>query len=110
VRSANGIGNNGGGSGLIRISLCLIGVFFAGSFAFAAPSKDSTEGKAPAEPTVRYKAGKDLNFEQLVIEGQLKRPELSVVTGDSDEGANGLLRLRENFVDRMAEAAGEDAP
>lgn len=61
------------------------------------------------EPVVKYKAGKDLNFEQLVIEGQLKRPELSVVTGDSDENGNGLLRLRENFVDRMAEAAGEEA-
>lgn len=66
-------------------------------------------GEAPV-PSVKYKAGKDLNFEQLVIEGQLKRPELSVVTGDSDENGNGLLRLRENFVDRMAEAAGEDAP
>jgi len=62
------------------------------------------------EPNVKYKAGKELNFEQLVIEGQLKRPELSVVTGDSDENGNGLLRLRENFVDRMAEAAGEEAP
>ena len=59
---------------------------------------------------VKYKAGKDLNFEQLVIEGQLKRPELAVVTGDSDENSNGLLRLRENFVDRMAESAGQDAP
>ena len=65
--------------------------------------------EAPS-PSVKYKAGKDLNFEQLVIEGQLKRPELSVVTGDSDENGNGLLRLRENFIDRMAEAAGEDAP
>lgn len=78
--------------------------FFVSSMAFAAPSKEA------AEPTVKYKAGKQLDFEQLVIEGQLKRPELSVVTGDSDEGSNGLLRLRENFIDRMAEAAGEDAP
>lgn len=69
----------------------------------------ATEGTAEDAP-VKYKAGKDLNFEQLVIEGQLKRPELSVVTGDGDENGNGLLRLRENFVDRMAEAAGEDAP
>jgi hypothetical protein len=82
-------------------ALLFLGFGFA---VFAAPSKDAPE------PTVKYKAGKELNFEQLVIEGQLKRPELSVVTGDGDEGSNGLLRLRENFVDRMAEAAGEDAP
>jgi hypothetical protein len=63
-----------------------------------------------AAKKVKYKAGKDLNFEQLVIEGQLKRPELSVVTGDNDEGGNGLLRLRENFVDRMSADAGEEVP
>ena len=76
-----------------------------GSSAFAATDKD-----AAVEANVKYKAGKELNFEQLVIEGQLKRPELSVVTGDGDENGNGLLRLRENFVDRMAEAAGQEAP
>jgi hypothetical protein len=74
---------------------------FAGSLWASAPEK--------TEPGVKYKAGKDLNFEQLVIEGQLKRPELSVVTGDSDENGNGLLRLRENFMDRMAESAGQEA-
>ena len=74
------------------------------------PMVGAATDPSPPEPTVKYKAGKDLNFEQLVIEGQLKRPELSVVTGDGDENGNGLLRLRENFVDRMAEAAGEDAP
>lgn len=62
-----------------------------------------------SEPVVKYKSGKELNFEQLVIEGQLQRPELSVVTGDSDENGNGLLKLRENFVDRMAESAGQEA-
>jgi hypothetical protein len=83
-----------------------------GGFAGAATGGDATAdtAAAPANPVVKYKAGKDLNFEQLVIEGQLKRPELAVVTGDGDENGNGLLRLRENFVDRMAEAAGEDAP
>lgn len=88
----------------IRI-LIFVSMLLAGAQSWAA-----TEVENAVQPTVKYKAGKDLNFEQLVIEGQLKRPELSVVTGDSDENANGLLRLRENFVDRMAEAAGEEAP
>jgi hypothetical protein len=59
---------------------------------------------------IKYQAAKDLNFEKLVIDGSLKRPELAVVTGDSDETTNGLLRLREDFKDRVAQAAGEDAP
>ncbi|MCC6277114.1 MAG: hypothetical protein IT289_04265 [Oligoflexia bacterium] len=62
------------------------------------------------ESKVKYKAGKDLNFEELLIEGQLKRPELGVVTGDEDQNQNGLLKLRENFVDRIAADSGEEAP
>ncbi len=85
-------------------TVILVGLLMTGSLIWAAPAP------TPAPPTVKYKEGKALNFEQLVIEGQLKRPELSVVTGDEDEKGNGLLRLRENFVDRMAEAAGEEAP
>jgi hypothetical protein len=87
----------------MRIGLLILALV-AGPPTWAAPENQAEE------PVVKYKAGKELNFEQLVIEGQLKRPELSVVTGDSDENGNGLLRLRENFVDRMAEAAGQEAP
>jgi hypothetical protein len=81
------------------INLCMISTVLLGAAAMA---------ETPP-PNVKYKAGKDINVEELGIEGQLKRPELSVVTGDSDENGNGLLRLRENFVDRLAEDAGEDA-
>lgn len=56
---------------------------------------------------VQYKAGKDVNFEEMLIQGQLKRPEISVVTGNVKQGADGLLRLRENFLDRMSSDNGE---
>lgn len=65
--------------------------------------------KAATPEKIKYRAGKDLNFEALLIEGQNKRPELSVVTGDSDSTMNGLLRLRENFVDKMTADLGEGA-
>jgi hypothetical protein len=70
----------------------------------------------PAKPAateagkVRYKSGKDVNFEELLIQGELKRPELSVVTGNVRQGSDGLLRLRENFVDRITMDAGEEMP
>lgn len=57
---------------------------------------------------VRYKKGKDVNFEELLIQGQLRRGEISVVTGDAQDGTDGLLRLRENFLDRVAVDAGEE--
>ena len=64
---------------------------------------------APTTGKVRYSAGKDVNFEELLIQGQLKRPEISVVTGNVQQGADGLLRLRENFLDRVTADAGEES-
>ena len=57
---------------------------------------------------IHYKSGKAVNFEELLIQGQLKRPEVSVVTGNVQEGADGLLRLRQNFLDRVSADAGEE--
>ncbi len=59
-----------------------------------------------AEPKVQYREGKAVDFEQLLIQGELKRPEISVVTGDHEQSLDGLLRLRENFIDRIAQDAG----
>ncbi len=65
------------------------------------------EAAPPAK--VHYSAGKDVNFEELLIQGQLKRPEVSVVTGNVKQGADGLLRLRENFLDRVTSDSGEES-
>ena len=84
-------------------------VFLAGALAtVAAYAEDAPPANAPA-PKVSYKAGKDVNFEELLINGQLKRPEVTVVTGNQGQGTDGMLRLRENFIDRLAEDAGEEA-
>ena len=56
---------------------------------------------------IKYRQGKKLDFEALLIEGENKRPEFSVVTGNEGEKDLGLLRLRENFNDLMAQDAGE---
>lgn len=61
------------------------------------------------EQKIIYKSGKDVNFEALLIQGKLKRPAVSVVTGNVAQGADGLLRLRENFMDRVASDSGEEA-
>ncbi len=91
---------------------------FAGLTAQAAPtpaqklpsSAPQTAVQSPEAPSpnVRYKKGKDVNFEELLIQGQIKRPEITVVTGDDSQGTDGLLRLRENFVDRMTMDFGEE--
>lgn len=73
--------------------------------AFAA---DMPAPDAAPKPKVKYRASQEVNFEQLVIDGQLRRPELSVVTGESGKESKGLLRLRDNFSDQLAVDAGEE--
>jgi hypothetical protein len=91
------------------MKITLIIFLLASSFtAWCASEVTEKMAEKTSEPKVRYKAGKELDFEKLVIEGELKRPELAVVTGDNDENGNGLLRLRENFVDHMTESAGKE--
>ena len=82
---------------------CLLVWLVAAGLAFAA---DEEKPKS----NVRYKAGKEVNFEELLIQGQLKRPEITVVTGNTQRGGDGLLKLRENFLDRITEDAGEEIP
>ena len=79
----------------------MIAVLWFSSLALAAESFDDQKG-------VRFKSGKEVNFEQLLIQGQLKRAEITVVTGNVNQGDDGLLRLRENFLDRIAEDIGEE--
>jgi hypothetical protein len=57
---------------------------------------------------VKYRSGKEIKFDELLIQGQMKRAEMSVVTGDQAEFTNGLLRLRENFLDHASVDLGEE--
>lgn len=84
------------GAGLV-LSLGL-GVFCAGT---ASAAQD-------AATQVKYRSGKEIRFDELLIQGQMKRAEMSVVTGDQAEFSNGLLRLRENFLDHAALDLGEE--
>lgn len=65
---------------------------------------------ADTQKGVRYKKGKDVNFEDLLINGQLRRQDITVVTGNDTQTTDGLLRLRENFLDRTMSDFGEGTP
>jgi hypothetical protein len=53
---------------------------------------------------------RDIQFESLLIQGQVQRPDISIVTGDPGNDLDGLLRLRQDFTDLMAMDAGEEIP
>jgi hypothetical protein len=62
----------------------------------------AADGDKAPKKKIRYTKGKKLDFESILIEGHLKRPEMSVVTGDVNGEDEGLLKLREDFLDHMA--------
>lgn len=59
---------------------------------------------------VKYKESGRIDFESLLIEGERKKPELSVVTGNVGEKDSGLMVFRLDFIDTMANDFGEVIP
>jgi hypothetical protein len=91
---------------LIRMVIASVLSFGAGAAAWAAPQK-----AAPAtvpSGKVRYKQGKDVRFDNLLINGALQRPETLMVTGDAAHESSGILKLRKSFRDRMLADSGHE--
>lgn len=86
--------------------LILMGILAIGA------TVSTTVNAAEAKKTktkVRYKSSKEINFEELLIQGKLERPNLSVVTGSVNKDDSSLLRLRKDFLDRVSMDFGEEA-
>ena len=70
-------------------------------------ASDEEVAEAVKTNKVKYKQSGRIDFESLLIEGERKKPELSVVTGNVGEKDNGLMVIREDFQDMMSEDFGE---
>lgn len=68
-------------------------------------AKNTEESKDAVK--VKYKESGRIDFESLLIEGERKKPELSVVTGNTGEKDSGLMVFRKDFKDMMANDFGE---
>jgi hypothetical protein len=82
--------------------------FLFSQLAFSAEEvKDETTKEAVKSVNVKYKESGRIDFESLLIEGERKKPELSVVTGNIGEKDTGLMVYRKDFDDTMANDFGE---
>ncbi len=68
-------------------------------------SASAAENKTKSK--VKFKASSRIDFESLLIEGERKKPEMAVVTGNIGEKDSGLLKFRADFTDVMADDLGE---
>lgn len=85
----------------IKISIAM--VFFLGTLSPYSLCAETQKEKNH----VKYRSQGRLDFESLLIEGERRRPEMSVVTGNIGEKDSGLLKFRKNFLDKMARDLGE---
>ena len=75
---------------------------------FAAPLAKTDSKKKGRQVKIRYKNPKEMDFAELLIQGKLKRPNLSIITGSIENDDTSLLRLRKNFLDRVSMDFGEE--
>lgn len=67
----------------------------------------ASEVSKSSQSKVKFKASSRIDFESLLIEGERKKPEMAVVTGNIGEKDSGLLKFRKDFTDVMADDLGE---
>lgn len=92
-----------------KLIMIMAGCLFSWAQANAATTPVATEdASAPVKENIKYRSGTAMNFDEMLIQGQLKRPELNVVVGNAAENTDGLLRLRENFNDQTQIDIGEE--
>jgi hypothetical protein len=83
-------------------------IFLNAQLLFANTDIETKLNEADAKNVkIKYKDAGRIDFESLLIEGERKKPEMSVVTGNIGEKDNGLMIFRENFEDMMANDFGE---
>ena len=80
---------------------------------FGASAKTSSKTQAKAQSTTDSAAQpgpdgkKKMSFDSQVVEGEVYRPDYSVVTGEAPGEGWGVLRLRSSFRDHTATDAQE---
>lgn len=82
---------------MIKHALIILGLLSWAAFAATPPAK------AKVDP----KKNRAHNFDSQVVEGEVYRPDYSVVTGDAPGEGWGVLRLRPDFDDHFASDAAE---
>jgi hypothetical protein len=71
------------------------------------PSLAYAEGKKSADESVRYAKTTTINFEDDTIEGDLTRPDGEYVEARKRVKHSNLIRIREEFKDKVMESVGE---
>jgi hypothetical protein len=84
------------------MKLVLILILSASFSVFAAPAKKAKKGEGESK--------KNFSFDDQLVEGEVYRPDYSVVTGEAPGEGWGVLRMRPTFADHSTTDAEEKKP
>jgi hypothetical protein len=73
----------------------------------ALPAASWAQEKTAPKPTVTYEKRTEINFEDDTISGDLKRPDGEYVEARRKVSHSNLIRVRENWRDKVMQASGE---
>jgi hypothetical protein len=73
----------------------------------AAPAVPLAQDKGAPKPNVVYEKRTEINFEDETISGDLKRPDGEYVEARRKVSHSNLIRIRENWRDKVMQASGE---
>lgn len=75
--------------------------------ALAPLGASAQEAKGQQQPRIEYEKKTVINFEDDTIEGDLKRPDGEYVEARQKVDHSNLIRIREDWREKMMQASGE---
>ncbi len=75
----------------------------AGSMLLAVPLANAQS----RDPEVRYKSRTEIDFEDVSIDGELKKPHGAYLLDKRQSSFNPLIRLKENFNQEMVDSVNQ---
>jgi hypothetical protein len=73
----------------------------------AVPAIPLAQDKGAAKPNVTYEKRTEINFEDDTIDGDLKRPDGEYVESRRKVTHSNLIRIREDWREKVMQASGE---
>lgn len=93
----------------------ILALFFSatGFAQLTTESTEATESDSTSSPNkkrkIRYISPSAVSLDAQLVQGNIQRPDVGLVVGNKDEMIDGMLRLRENFLDHAELNAGREA-
>ena len=82
-------------------------IFLVALLASSALTLPAIAQDSDSEPEVRYKKRTEIDFEDVSVDGELKKPHGAYLLDKRQSSFNPLIRLKENFNEEMVNSVNQ---